>query len=78
MPCVFTISEIMGHREAMNYTYLHRLYAKRAELEAKLELYDARDCFGDDDINDGTGDELRERLGEIYDEIEQLEHSSAG
>ncbi|MDM9622747.1 hypothetical protein A6U87_08725 [Rhizobium sp. AC44/96] len=59
----------------MNYTYLHHLYRKRAELEAKLELYDARDCFGDEEINDGTGDDLRLRLEEIAEEIEQLEHS---
>jgi len=62
----------------MNYIYLHRLYAKRAELEAKLELYDARGCFGDDDVNDGTDRELRERINEISAEIELLEHSPAG
>jgi hypothetical protein len=62
----------------MNYIYLHRLYAKRAELEAKLELYDARDCFGDEDVNDGTDRDLRERIHEISAEIELLEHSPAG
>jgi hypothetical protein len=62
----------------MNYIYLHRLYAKRAELEAKLELYDARDCFGDEDVNDGTDRDLRERIHEISAEIEAQEHSKAG
>jgi hypothetical protein len=62
----------------MNYIYLHRLYAKRAELEAKLELYDARDCFGDDDVNDGTDHDLRLRIDEISAEIDALEHSRAG
>jgi hypothetical protein len=59
----------------MNYIYLHRLYAKRAELEARLELYDARDCFGDEDINDGTDRDLRVRIEEISIEIAALEHS---
>lgn len=59
----------------MNYIYLHRLYTKRAELEAKLELYDARDCFGDEDVSDGTDHDLRERINEISAEIELLEHS---
>ncbi|WP_183900995.1 hypothetical protein [Rhizobium metallidurans] len=62
----------------MNHIYLHRLYAKRAELEAKLELYDARDCFGDEDVNDGTDCELRSRIDEISAEIDMLEHSRAG
>lgn len=62
----------------MNYIYLHRLYAKRAELEAKLELYDARDCFGDEEINDGTDRDLRSRLDEISAEIDALEHAQAG
>ena len=61
----------------MNYTYLHRLYEKRAELEAKLELYDARSCFGDEEIDDGTDRELRERLSEVSREIDTLEHSNA-
>jgi hypothetical protein len=64
-------------RKGMNDTYLHRLYAKRAELEAKLELYQARGCFGDEEIDDGTDQELRERINELSAEIESLEHSSA-
>ncbi|KQV65236.1 hypothetical protein [Rhizobium sp. Root1220] len=60
----------------MNYIYLHRLYARRAELEAKLELYDARDCFGDDDVNDGTDRDLRQRINEISAEIDVLEHTA--
>ncbi|MDQ0564035.1 hypothetical protein QO004_005852 [Rhizobium mesoamericanum] len=42
------VSEDLG-RKGMDYSYLHRLYGKRAELEAKLELYEARDCFGDEE-----------------------------
>lgn len=61
----------------MNYTYLHRLYQKRAELEAKLELYEARDCFGDEEIDDGTDRELRKRLTEIGTGIDTLEHLNA-
>jgi len=64
--------------EKMNYIYLHRLYAKRAELEARLELYEARDCFGDEDVNDGTDRELRARIEEISAEIDTLEHSRVG
>jgi hypothetical protein len=59
----------------MNSVYLHRLYAKRAELEGKLELYDARACFGDEDVNDGTDNDLRERINEISAEIEAIERA---
>jgi hypothetical protein len=70
------VSDDLG-RKGMNDTYLHRLYAKRAELEAKLELYEARDCFGDEEIDDGTDQELREKLSEISSEIDTLERSRA-
>ncbi len=59
----------------MNYTYLRRLYARRAELEAKLELYDARYCFGEEEVDDGTENELKQRIEEISEEIAALEHS---
>jgi hypothetical protein len=61
----------------MNYIYLHRLYAKRAELEAKLELYGARHCFGDEEVDDGTDADLRDRLDEVSKEIAALERSRA-
>ena len=70
------VSDDVGSK-GMDYTYLHRLYAKRAELEAKLELYEARGCFGDEEIDDGTDQELRERINELSAEIDVLEHSSA-
>lgn len=57
----------------MNHVYLKRLYTKRAELEAKLELHDARYCFGEEEIEDGTDNELRQRISEISDEIAALE-----
>jgi hypothetical protein len=59
----------------MNHAYLRRLYARRAELEAKLELYDARYCFGEEEVDDGTENELKQRIEEISDEITALEHS---
>lgn len=59
----------------MNYTYLRRLYARRAELEAKLELHDARYCFGEEEVDDGTESDLKQRIEEITDEIAALEHS---
>jgi hypothetical protein len=59
----------------MNHTYLRRLYARRAELEAKLELYDARYCFGEEEVDDGTENELKQRIEEISEEIAALEHS---
>jgi hypothetical protein len=62
----------------MNHDYLKRLYAKRAELEAKLELHDARYCFGDEEIEDGTDYELRQRISEITDEIAALESGPGG
>lgn len=59
----------------MNHTYLRRLYAKRAELEAKLELHDARYCFGEEEVEDGTENDLKQRIEEISEEIAALEHS---
>lgn len=59
----------------MIYGYLQRLYAKRAQLEAQLELYEARSCFGDEEVSDGTDVDLRDRIDEISTEIEALEHS---
>ena len=59
----------------MAYRYIDRLYAKRAELEAKLELHDARYCFGDEEVDDGTEADLRARISEISDEIAALEAS---
>src|SRR5262245_2894231 len=72
-PYAFTLVSEEAGSEGMDY--LHRLYAKRAELEAKLELYEARDCFGDEEIDDGTDQELREKISEVSSEIESLEHS---
>lgn len=59
----------------MAYRYIDRLYAKRAELEAKLELYDARYCFGEEEVDDGTNVDLRTRIDEISEEIAMLERS---
>ncbi|EJJ25331.1 hypothetical protein [Rhizobium sp. CF142] len=59
----------------MNYTYLRRLYARRAELEAKLELHDARYCFGEEEVDDGTENDLKQRIQEISEEIAALEYS---
>ncbi|MBX5196023.1 hypothetical protein HJB82_11935 [Rhizobium sp. NZLR10] len=61
----------------MNHVYLKHLYAKRAELEAKLELHDARYCFGEEEVDDGTDSDLRQRLNEISDEIAALEAGRA-
>ena len=59
----------------MAYRYIDRLYAKRAELEAKLELYGARYCFGEEEVDDGTDADLRTRIDEISDEINKLERA---
>ena len=61
----------------MAYRYIDRLYAKRAELEAKLELYDARYCFGEEEVDDGTNVDLRTRIDEISQEIATLEKSQS-
>jgi hypothetical protein len=61
----------------MRPAYLHRLYAKRAELEAKLELHDARYCFGEEEVDDGTDADLRQRIVEITEEIATLENRPA-
>ncbi|MBB3594219.1 hypothetical protein FHX08_004622 [Rhizobium sp. BK529] len=59
----------------MNYAYLRRVYARRAELEAKLELHDARYCFGEEEVDDGTKTDLNQRIEEISKEIAALERS---
>ena len=58
----------------MRNSYLDRLYDKRADLEAKLELHIARYCFGDEEVDDGTDADLRQRIGELSQEIAVLEH----
>ncbi|KAA0698853.1 hypothetical protein DTW90_13970 [Neorhizobium sp. P12A] len=57
----------------MSTRYLDRLYAKRAELEAKLEMHNARYCFGEEEIDDGTEMDLQQRIDEVSDEIDSLE-----
>jgi hypothetical protein len=57
----------------MNHAYLKRLYARRAELEARLELHEARYCFGEEEVDDGTDSELRQRIAEISKEIAAME-----
>lgn len=41
-------------------------------------LHEARDCFGDEEIEDGTEADLRQRLSEVTQEIDNLEHSPGG
>jgi hypothetical protein len=57
----------------MGNRYLDRLYAKRAELEAKLELHNARYCFGNEEVDDGTEADLRQRIADVSEEIADLE-----
>ncbi len=54
--------------------YFDRLRTMRDQLEARLELHEARYCLGSEDIDDGTGRELRDRIVEISEEISSLEH----
>jgi hypothetical protein len=58
----------------MRNNYLAHLYAKRSELESKLELHIARYCFGEGEVDDGTEADLKERIREITDEIAALEN----
>lgn len=57
----------------MRNSYLKQLRTQREELEAKLELHIARYCFGEEEVDDGTESELRQRISEISDEISNLE-----
>jgi hypothetical protein len=57
----------------MSNRYLDRLYTKRAELEAKLEMHNARYCFGEEEIDDGTETDLQQRISEVSQEIAALE-----
>jgi hypothetical protein len=59
----------------MGNRYLDRLYANRAELEAKLELHDARYCFGNEEVDDGTEADLRQRITDVSEEIADLERA---
>jgi hypothetical protein len=52
-----------------------RLKSRRSDLETKLVLYEARSCFGNDEIDDGTLAELRGRLSEVSDEMSSLGRS---
>ncbi|MDM9629508.1 hypothetical protein QTL95_26850 [Rhizobium sp. S152] len=54
--------------------HFDRLCAIRDSLEARLELHEARYCLGDEEIDDGSGRDLRERLAEIAEEIHALAH----
>eukprot|EP01030_Chromulinospumella_sphaerica_P035129 gene35129-biopygen30546 len=47
-----------------------RLSAIRDVLQGKLELYEARDCFGIDDLEDGTTNDLRDRIAELSDGLD--------
>ena len=60
----------------MSNRYLDRLYAKRAELEAKLEMHNARYCFGEEEIDDGTENDLMQRITELSEEIAAAERSA--
>ncbi|HEY0125436.1 MAG TPA: hypothetical protein VGC14_27440 [Rhizobium sp.] len=57
----------------MRNKYLSQLYTMRTELEAKLELHIARYCFGEEEVEDGTESDLKERIREVSDEIAALE-----
>jgi hypothetical protein len=58
----------------MHNKYLANLHARRTELESKLELHIARYCFGEEEVDDGTEADLRERIREVTDEIAALEN----
>jgi hypothetical protein len=49
-----------------------KLIRTQNELEDRLLLYDARHCFGDYEIDDGTGLELRSRMREVGKELRML------
>lgn len=49
-----------------------KLIRTQNELEDRLLLHDARHCFGDYEIDDGTGVELRSRMREVGKELRML------
>jgi hypothetical protein len=55
--------------------HFDRLCTIRDQLEARLELHEARYCFGSEDIDDGTGTDLRERIMQMTEEISALLHT---
>jgi hypothetical protein len=54
--------------------HFDRLCTIRDQLDARLELHEARYCFGSEDIDDGTGTDLRERIMQMTEEISALLH----
>jgi hypothetical protein len=49
-----------------------RLLTTRDDLETKLLLHEASNCFGESDWDDITGLELRSRIREVRGEIRSL------
>lgn len=51
---------------------VRRLLKTQDDLETRLLLHEARHCFGDYEVDDGTGFELRSRINEVGSEIRAL------
>ncbi|HEV7310085.1 hypothetical protein [Ensifer sp.] len=49
-----------------------RLSAIRDVLQGRLEVHEARFCFGFDDFEDGTTNELKDRIAELSLEMSSL------
>lgn len=56
--------------------HFDRLDTLRDKLEERLLLQETRHCFGDEDIDDGTIAELRDRISELTTELSALSYGA--
>ena len=54
-----------------------RLESLRDDLETRLFLREERGCFGDDDVDDGTREDLKVRIRDLSREISALRHCAS-
>jgi hypothetical protein len=54
--------------------YFSRLRSRRDSLEDRLHLHEARRCFGSDDCEDGTTDELLAQISELDGSLSSLRY----
>lgn len=54
-----------------------RLESLRDDLENRLFLHEERRCFGDDDVDDGTWQDLKVRIRDLSREISALRHCAS-
>lgn len=54
--------------------YFSRLRSRRDSLEDRLHMHEARRCFGSDDCEDGTMDDLLAQISDLDDSMSSLRY----